>query len=91
MMIMITMTMIQVGYRHIHWAHQSTNAIRKEYGTTDDLFVRKDVPLVKEEGWDAAEEPLKEELNMEELATDVTEELENLKMGLVPNAKREDL
>ena len=85
------MTTTQVGYRHIHWAHQSTNANRKEMGTNDDLFVRKDVPLVKEEGWDAAEEALKEELNMEELANDVTEELENLKMGLVPNAKREDL
>ena len=60
-------------------------------GTTDDLFVRKDVPLAKEEGWDAAKEPLKEELKMEELANDVTEELENLKMGFVPNAKREDL
>ena len=24
-------------------------------GTTDDLFVRNDVPLIKEEGWDAGE------------------------------------
>ena len=87
----IKITMDQVGYRHIHWAHQSTNANRKEMGTTDDLFVRKDVPLVKEEGWDAAEEASKEELDIEEMANDVTEELENLKIGLGPNAKREDL
>ena len=88
---MIKMKMTQVGYRHIHWAHKSTNAIRKEYGTTDDLFVRKDVPLVKEEGWDVGEEALKEELDIKELANAVTEELENLKIGLVPNVKREDL
>ena len=88
----------QVGYRHIHWAHQSTNSNRKEMGTTDDLFVRNDVPLVKEEGWDA-EEALKEKLaekDIEELANDVTEELENLldsgKMGLVASeGKREEL
>ena len=53
---MIKMTMTQVGYRHIHWAHKSTNAIRKEYGTTDDLFVRKDVPPVKEDQGDGGED-----------------------------------
>ena len=98
---MTTMTMMmisQVGYRHIHWAHQSTNPNRSEMGTTDDLFVRNDVPLVKEEGWDGKGETLKERLgenDMEELANDVTEELEHFldsgKLGLVPNAKREDL
>ena len=92
------MTMSQVGYRHIHWAHQSTNPNRSEMGTTDDLFVRNDVPLVKEEGWEGGKEALKEELaekEIEELANDVTEELEHLldsgKMGLMQKAKREDL
>ena len=85
----------QVGYRHIHWAHQSTNSNRKEMGTTDDLFVRNDVPLVKEEGWDA-EEALKEKLGENDIEELVTEELENLldsgKMGLVASdAKREEL
>ena len=96
-MIQMTMMMSQVGYRHIHWAHQSTNPNRSEMGTTDDLFVRNDVPLVKEEGWDS-EKALKEKLgenDMEELANDVTEELEHLldsgKMGLLQKAEREDL
>merc|ERR1712130_388901 len=53
--------MEKVGYRHIHWAHRTTNPNRSEMGTTDDLFVRNDVPLVKEEGWDGEEEDLKEE------------------------------
>ena len=37
---------MQVGYRHIHWALQATNPVRKKAGTKDDLFVRKDVPLL---------------------------------------------
>ena len=54
MMTVVTlMTITQVGYRHIDWAHQSTNADRSSMGTNDDLFVRNDVPLVKEEGWHA--------------------------------------
>ena len=52
----MTMTMTQVGYRHIDWAHQSTNALRSSMGTNDDLFVRNDIPLVKEEGWHAGED-----------------------------------
>ena len=60
MMMMMTvvtlMTITQVGYRHIDWAHQSTNADRSSMGTNDDLFVRNDVPLVKEEGWHAGED-----------------------------------
>ena len=105
MMMMMTMTMMtmtmmmsQVGYRHIHWAHQSTNPSRSEMGTTDDLFVRKDVQLVKEEGGDDAKEALREKLgenDIEELANDVTEQLEHLldsgKMGLLQKAEREDL
>jgi len=87
--------MEKVGYRHIHWAHQSTNDNRKAMGTNDDLFVRNDVPLVKEEGWDA-EEALKEKLGENDIEELVTEELENLldsgKMGLVASdAKREEL
>ena len=79
--------MAQVGYRRIHWAHQSTNAIRKLYGTTDDLFVRKDVPLVKEEGWDAVGEGL----DIDKLANEVREDADDLKIGLVPKEKRDDL
>ena len=99
-MIQMTMTMMmsQVGYRHIHWAHQNTNPNRSEMGTTDDLFVRKDVQLVKEEGGEGGKEALREKLgenDMEELANDVTEELEHLldsgKMGLLQKAEREDL
>ena len=56
MTITITMTITQVGYRHIDWAHQSTNALRSSMGTNDDLFVRNDIPLVKEEGWYAGED-----------------------------------
>ena len=93
--IRMTIITIQVGYRHIHWAHQSTNDNRKAMGTNDDLFVRNDVPLVKEEGWDA-EEALKEKLGENDIEELVTEELENLldsgKMGLVASdAKREEL
>ena len=35
----------QAGYRHLSWAHRNTNQARTTLGTTDDLFVRKDVPL----------------------------------------------
>ena len=94
----MTMIMTQVGYRHIHWAHQSTNPNRSEMGTTDDLFVRKDIPLVKEEGGEGGKEALREKLgenDMEELANDVTEQLEHLldsgKMDLLQKAEREDL
>ena len=56
MTIKMTMSITQVGYRHIDWAHQSTNALRSSMGTNDDLFVRNDIPLVKEEGWYAGED-----------------------------------
>ena len=60
----------QVGYRHIHWAHQGTSAGRKFLGTTDDLFVRNDVPLVEETG-----DPLVENRAVhDELTEDETEE-----------------
>ena len=36
----------QVGYTHVSWAHRNTNRARQSLGTTDDLFVRKDVPLL---------------------------------------------
>ena len=40
----------QVGYRHVSWAHRNTNQARTNMGTTDDLFVRKDLPLrIKDE------------------------------------------
>ena len=35
----------QEGYRHVTWAHRNTNQARTNLGTTDDLFVRKDLPL----------------------------------------------
>ena len=60
----------QVGYRHIHWAHHGTSAGRKFLGTTDDLFVRNDVPLVGE-----ARDPLVENMAVhDELNKDETEE-----------------
>ena len=37
----------EVGYTHISWAHRNTNQARDNLGTTDDLFVRNDVPLVR--------------------------------------------
>ena len=36
----------RVGYTHVSWAHRNTNRARQSLGTTDDLFVRKDVPLL---------------------------------------------
>ena len=40
----------QVGFRHLSWAHRNTNQARTNLGTTDDLFVRKDLPLrIKDE------------------------------------------
>ena len=36
----------EVGYSHISWAHRVTNQARTNLGTTDDLFVRRDVPLL---------------------------------------------
>ena len=40
----------EVGYTHISWAHRNTNQARTNMGTTDDLFVRKDLPLrIKDE------------------------------------------
>ena len=55
----------QVGYRHIHWAHHGTSAGRKFLGTTDDLFVRNDVPLV-EEARDLLVENVHDELTEDE-------------------------
>jgi len=46
--------MEKVGYRHIHWAHQKTNKDRMQMGTHDDLFVRNDVTLEKEQSWKKA-------------------------------------
>ena len=37
--------MESVGYTHLPHAHRATNALRTEKGTTDDLFVRSDLPL----------------------------------------------
>ena len=37
----------QVGYQHVSWAHQATNPNREKLGTWDDLFVRKDVTLLR--------------------------------------------
>ena len=65
-------------------------------GTHDDFFVRKDVTLLKEEGWN--KEVLKEELAdkvKEELASDLKVEVEQLldsgKMNLPARGEREDL
>ena len=64
-------------------------------GTHDDFFVRTDVTLLKEEGWD--KEALKEEMAdkvKEELASDLKVEVEQLldsgKVNL-PRGEREDL
>ena len=88
--------MQQVGYRHIHWAHQTTNIHRTEMGTHDDFFVRTDVTLLKEEGWN--KEALKEKLSdmvKEELASDLKVEVEQLldsgKVNLPARGEREDL
>ena len=35
--------MEDVGYIHVKEAHQKTNEGRTNMGTTDDLFVRKDI------------------------------------------------
>ena len=37
--------MDSVGYTHMAGAHSRTNTARSSLGTTDDLFVRKDVTL----------------------------------------------
>jgi len=37
--------MATVGYRHVEGVLNGTNEIRQRAGTTDDLFVRNDVPL----------------------------------------------
>ena len=65
-------------------------------GTHDDFFVRNDVTLLKEEGWD--KEALKEELAdkvKEELASDLKVEVEQLfdsgKVNLPAGGEREDL
>ena len=71
------MTITQVGYRHIDWAHQSTNALRSSMGTNDDLFVRNDIPLVKEEGWYAGED-LKETFGGKVFKRGSSEEKEGL-------------
>ena len=79
----------QVGYRHIHWAHHGTSAGRKFLGTTDDLFVRNDVPLVEE-----ARDPLVENLAVhDELTEDETEEHKfgSKEMSFLQNANREEL
>ena len=64
-------------------------------GTHDDFFVRTDVTLLKEEGWN--KEALKEKLSdmvKEELASDLKVEVEQLldsgKVNL-PRGEREDL
>ena len=65
-------------------------------GTHDDFFVRKDVTLLKEEGWN--KEALKEELAdkvKEELVSDLNVEVEQLldsgKVNLPARGEREDL
>ena len=66
-------------------------------GTHDDFFVRNDVTLLKEEGWD--KEALKEELVADkvkgELASDLKMEVEQLldsgKVNLPARGEREDL
>ena len=65
-------------------------------GTHDDFFVRTDVTLLKEEGWD--KEALKEKLAdkvKEELASDLKVEVEQLldsgKVNLPARGEREDL
>ena len=65
-------------------------------GTHDDFFVRNDVALLKEEGWD--KEALKEKLAdkvKEELASDLKVEVEQLldsgKVNLPARGEREDL
>ena len=65
-------------------------------GTHDDFFVRTDVTLLKEEGWN--KEALKEKLSdmvKEELASDLKVEVEQLldsgKVNLPARGEREDL
>ena len=37
--------MDKVGYNHVVGAHRQTNDLRSKLGTTDDLFVRKEIKL----------------------------------------------
>ena len=37
--------MDKAGYNHVAGAHRQTNKVRSSLGTTDDLFVRKDIQL----------------------------------------------
>ena len=76
----------QVGYRHIHWAHHGTSAGRKFLGTTDDLFVRNDVPLV-EEGRD----PLVENLAAHDELAEDEHKFSPKEMSFLQNANREEL
>ena len=79
----------QVGYRHIHWAHHGTSAGRKFLGTTDDLFVRNDVPLVEEAG-----DPLVENLAVHDELTKDKAQKDNFgskESSFLQNAKREEL
>ena len=80
----------KVGYRHIHWAHHGTSAGRKFLGTTDDLFVRNDVPLVEEAG-----DPLVENVAAvyDELIKEETEEHKfgSIEVKILQDVNREEL